>query len=100
MAIAMVQEFPVDPADRSTANYDGIKEGLNVDADPPQGLIVHTAGFTGTGLFRIFDVWESEEAWQRFNQERLMPLVQPMIDSGEAPPTTEYTYELHDVVKG
>ena len=100
MAIAMVQEFPVDPDDLSTTNYDSIKEGLNVDSDPPEGLIVHTAGFTGTGLFRIFDVWESEEAWQRFNQDRLMPLVQPMIDSGEAPPTTEYTYELHDVVKG
>ena len=100
MAIAMVQEFPVDPDDRSTTNYDSIKEGLNVDVDPPHGLIVHTAGFTGTGLFRIFDVWESEADWQRFNQERLMPFVQPMIESGEAPPTTEYTYELHDVVKG
>jgi hypothetical protein len=100
MAIAMVQEFPVDPGDTSTTNYDRIKEGLNVEGDPPEGLIVHTAGFTGTGAFRIFDVWESEEAWLRFNEQRLMPLIQPLIDSGEAPPTTEYTYELHDLVKG
>jgi hypothetical protein len=75
MAIAMVQEFPVDPDDRSTTNYDSIKEGLNVHADPPQGLIVHTAGFTGTGLFRIFDVWESEEACGRAFEQRIHPAV-------------------------
>jgi hypothetical protein len=100
MAIAMVQDFKVDPDDRSTDNYDGVKERLNVEADPPAGMILHTAGFTGTGLFRIFDVWESEEAWQRFHDERLMPAVQPVIDAGGAPPSADYTYELYDVIKG
>jgi hypothetical protein len=100
MAIAMVQEFTVEPGDTSTTNYDSIKERLNVDADPAAGLICHTAGFTGTGVFRIFDVWESQEAWQRFNDERLMPAVQPVIEAGGAPPSAEYTYELHDVITG
>jgi hypothetical protein len=36
----------------------------------PQGLIVHTAGPTDEG-FRIIAVWESEEAWARFQAERL-----------------------------
>jgi hypothetical protein len=49
-----------------------------MEADPPTGLIFHTAGFSGTGLFRIFDVWESEE--------------------DRAPPSVQYTYELHDVI--
>ena len=31
-----------------------------MDTDPPAGLVFHTAGFSGTGLFRIFEVWESE----------------------------------------
>jgi hypothetical protein len=96
----MVQEFTVEPDDRSTTNYDGVRERLNVDADPPAGLIAHTAGFTGTGVFRIFDVWESEEGWERFRDERLAPAIQPVMDSGGAPPSAEYTYELHDVVKG
>jgi hypothetical protein len=100
MAITMVQEFTVEPDDRSTTNYDAVKERLNVDADPPAGLIIHTAGFTGRGVFRIFDVWESQEDWERFRDERLMPAVQPVIDGGGAPPSAEYTYELHDVVKG
>ncbi len=100
MAIAMVQEFPADPNDHGTANYDSVKEGLNVEADPPAGLIVHTAGFTGTGVFRIFDVWETEDDMRRFNAERLMPVVAPLIESGAEPPSAEYTYELHDLVKG
>jgi hypothetical protein len=100
MAIAMVQEFQVEPDDRSTTNYDSVKERLNVTADPPVGLILHTAGFTGTGLFRIFDVWESQEDWERFREERLMPAVQPVMEAGGAPPSAEYTYELHDVLKG
>ena len=93
MAIAMVQEFEAGE-DRSTVNYDAVREQLNVEADPPAGMIVHTAGFTAGGVFRIFDVWESREAWERFREERLMPAVRPLIESGSgAPPNAEYTYE-------
>jgi hypothetical protein len=98
MAIAVVQEFDVDPDDRSTTNYDAINGELNVDANPPDGGLFHTAGFTGTGLFRIFDVWESEAHWTRFRDERLMPIVEKaMAQAGaDAKPPREYTYELHD----
>jgi hypothetical protein len=96
MAIAMVQEFEVDADDRSTSNYDGVQALLKVNSDVPAGLLLHTAGFTGTGLFRIFGVWESEQDWQRFREERLMPAVAPLMASGSQAPT-EYTYELHDL---
>ena len=68
MAIAMVQEFEVGD-DRSTANYDAVRAQLGVEADPPAGMILHTAGFTEGGTFRIFDVWETREAWERFRQK-------------------------------
>ena len=96
MPIALVQEFPVEADDRSTSNYDGVQARLNVSGDPPAGLLLHTAGFTGTGIFRIFGVWESDEDWQRFREERLMPAVAPLMESGGSVPT-EYTYELHDL---
>lgn len=99
MPIAYIQEFDGDDDDRSTTNYDAVKERLNVDADPPEGLIVHTAGFDG-GVFRIFDVWESEAQQVRFRDERLAPIVQDVMRSGAAPPAREYTYVLHDVVMG
>jgi hypothetical protein len=101
MAIAFVQEFDGDPNDRSTTNYDAIAQELKGAADSPPGLIVHTAGFVGDGVFRIFDVWESEQDHKRFMDERLMPIVERVMASGGgAPPAREYTYELHDLVTG
>ena len=99
MPIAYIQEFDGDGDDRSTTNYDAVKERLNVDTDPPAGLIVHTAGFDGA-VFRIFDVWETEEQQVRFRDERLAPIIRDLMSSGAAPPAREYTYALHDVVKG
>jgi hypothetical protein len=100
MAIAVVQEFAIELGNRGTENYDGLKAQLNMDADPPAGLILHAAGFSGTGLFRIFGVWESEEDWQRFNTERFMPAMAPLSERPGAPPSVQFTYELHDVVRG
>jgi len=100
MAIMLIQEFEVDEDDRSTPNYDSVSEQLDIEANPPGGLIVHTAGFTGRGTFRIADVWESESAWEAFRDGRLAEALKPMMDSGEgSPPAAQYTYELHDVVK-
>jgi hypothetical protein len=102
MAIAFVQEFPIVDGDTSTTNYDALGAELNLQS-PPEGLIAHTAGFDhNRGVFRIFDVWESREAGQRFMDEQLMPLVERMAaqapDGEFAPPAVEYWYELHDVM--
>jgi hypothetical protein len=93
MPIAWVQEFEGDPSDRSTTNYDAVKARLNVDADSPAGLIVHTAGFVGDGVFRIFDVWESEDDRRRFDDERLIPIIEQLMSEGSsgAPPVREFT---------
>ena len=99
MAIAFVQEWDADGGDRETTNYDAIRRSLNVDTNKPAGLIVHRAGYTQDGTFRIFDVWESEEHCKRFLEERLMPIVQKRMAEGAAqPPARQYTYELHDVI--
>jgi hypothetical protein len=100
MAILMVQEFEVEEDDFGTPNYDSVSERLNVKGDPPPGLIVHTAGFTGRGVFRITNVWESEEDWQRFRDGRLAEALKPLMESGDgSPPSEEYTYRLHDLIK-
>jgi hypothetical protein len=102
MAIAFVQEWDGDPNDRTTTNYDAINAELAAGGDTPDGLIVHSAGFVGDGVFRIFDVWESEEHANRFMEDRLMPIVQKRMAAGGSggPPDRQYTYELHDVIKG
>jgi hypothetical protein len=98
MPIAYIQEFPAN-GDTSTTNYDAVKEKLNVEADRPDGMIIHTAGFTAEGVFRIFDVWESEEQHARFMSERLMPIVEDLMSANAgATRPHESTYKLHDVV--
>lgn len=96
MAFAVIQEFPIDGDDRTTTNYDRVQEALGTQDNPPAGGLVHTAGFDEqAGVFRIFDVWESEEAWNAFFNERLMPGVTPLMEQGGRPPETR-AYELHD----
>ena len=96
MAIAVIQEFPIEGADRTTANYDRVQELLGTGANPPAGGLVHTAGFDEeAGVFRIFDVWESHEAWDAFFNDRLMPVVGPLMEQGGRPPETR-VYQLHD----
>ncbi len=100
MAVAYIQEFPV--ADRSTTNYDFMAD--KIGEGPFDGLIMHTAGFDDeTGVFRIFDVWESREQAERFIAENLQPLFAqgpaafPNPDN-VAPPTRDGFYDLHNVV--
>ena len=102
MAVAFVQEFPIQ--NRSTENYDYVKQQLG--DGPFDGLILHSAGFDDeSGVFRILDVWETREQGERFQKEH----IDPMIESGPqnfpnpdnfTPPTREAYYELHDVIKG
>ncbi|HZO36694.1 MAG TPA: hypothetical protein VFB41_07445 [Solirubrobacteraceae bacterium] len=101
MAIVYVEEFDVGD-DRSTSNYDAVAGRLDVEANPPEGLIVHTAGFAGD-QFRIVDVWETEEDKTRFYDGRVLPVVmQVMADATEGPPALPrtYSYEIHDLITG
>jgi hypothetical protein len=75
MAVAYIQEFPI--VNRSTENYDFVAE--KIGDGPFDGLIAHTAGFDDeAGVFRILDIWESQEHAQRFLDEH----VQPLVDQG------------------
>lgn len=96
MAVAVVQDWPEEETDRSTTNYDAINERLQAQGAPPTGLLVHTAGFTGNG-FRIFEVWESREAFERFTGEVLMPIVKELAGSDARMPELT-VYELHNFV--
>ena len=107
MAIAFIQEFPIVDGDTSTTNYDAVAAKLDLRGAAPAGLLLHTAGFDHeTGVFRIFDVWETRDQGERFMKERLEPIIASMIaaatESGEefAPPARESWYELHDAMSG
>ena len=57
----------------------------------PDGLIAHIAGPTDEGV-RIIEIWDTEEAWERFRTERLAPTIAAL----EAPERSEPTFRsLH-----
>jgi hypothetical protein len=107
MAIAYVQEFTIQDGDTSTTNYDAVTAALNLQ-EAPDGLLIHTAGFDhDAGVFRILDVWETREQGERFINDLLNPIIEPMaaaaMQSGDetfTPPSREGWYELHDSISG
>jgi hypothetical protein len=58
----------------------------DIERSLPDGLILHAAGRTDEG-FRIIEVWETEEAWQRFRSERLDPTIAALRGPGRPEPT-------------
>jgi|1186.fasta_scaffold769571_1 hypothetical protein len=83
MAVLMLLDMP----GATTEQYDQLNEamGIHGDEDAPEGLIHHVVGSDENGL-TIVDVWESEEAFGRFAEERLRPAVEDVgIQDGPDP---------------
>ena len=70
MAVAMLLEWP----GQTQEQYEQLMKQVALDADPPEGGLFHVAG-PMPGGWRVVDIWESEEAFERFAQARLMPAV-------------------------
>ena len=87
MTYAFSQDVPID-----ATLYQRIVDGLGTE--PPKGFIVHLALARPEGGLRYIDVWESEEDWDRFAEERLHPVVHPVLSKvlgGNIPPEPERT---------
>src|SRR5436190_24277967 len=89
MAEALMQDLPEG---FGQAEYDAVNEEMNIAAEPPDGLIFHSAGQGPTGAWRIVDIWESRDHFERFMQERLMPAFTEVSgqqpEEGQQPDTT------------
>jgi hypothetical protein len=72
MTYAFTQDVPIQ-ADF----YKRITDGLG--DTPPKGLIVHVAVERPEGGLRYVDVWESEQDCDRFTDERLHPVIHPLL---------------------
>jgi hypothetical protein len=87
MPYSFTQDVPID-----AATYERITDGLG--DDPPDGLVVHLAVEKPEGGLRYYSVWESEEAVDRFAEERLHPVVHPLLGEvfgADLPPEPERT---------
>jgi hypothetical protein len=93
MAIVRIVRPPMVTAEI----YDAVNAKAGVAEDPPDGLILHTAGEVD-GQWQIVDVWESQEAADRFGSERLLPAVEAVMGGTPPGPPPTTVYEAHTVI--
>ena len=75
---------------------------MDVQANPPHGLIIHVAAEVPTGV-RIVDIWDSQADFDRFRSERLDPSVaRLMAAQGQAPQEMPpfNSADIFEVVRG
>jgi hypothetical protein len=78
----------------TTEQYDGVVRTLEEQGDfPPDGLDVHVA-FDADGNFRVDEIWDSREQFDKFG-ERLMPV---LSDAGIEPGEPE-VFEVYNIVR-
>jgi hypothetical protein len=78
MAVAMFMHWPGLTSDQ----YDSVMARLELDANPAAGGVFHLAALTDEGL-EVCEVWQTEQAFQGFLQQRLLPVMGQLEISGE-----------------
>jgi hypothetical protein len=95
MAVAMLMEVPGGTAEM----YDTFNREMNMNQQTlPDGLVSHVAG-PSDGGWVIFDVWVSQDAFERFAQERLMPSAQRVFGD-DAPQMQPRFIPIHNEFHG
>ncbi len=92
MAVGVVLDFK----DATLEQYDQViqKMGLRLGEPLADGGISHWVTGTDDG-FRVYDVWESREHFERFAQEQIGPFAQ---EAGIGSPPEITFYEAHNVL--
>ena len=90
MAVAVLMNFPGGGSDA----YDRVLEKMGLtDGRTPEGAQYHVAGEVDGG-FRVVDVWDSAEQFQRFADEQIGPLT---AEEGFPPPDVSM-WEVHNTL--
>ena len=71
MAVGVFMEFPGVTREQ----YEQLVQDLALSG-PLEGELIHVCGPTSDGGWRTVDVWESQEAFERFANELLIPRAQ------------------------
>ncbi len=92
MPIVLVSpEFTQEQYEETIRKLTGGKSRLESPADwPVEGLLAHIAG-QGESTFRVVDVWESEEALNRF-AELVVPILREVGVEGDPEVYPALTY--------
>ena len=96
MAWALIQKA----TEMTWSDYERVVQAMDVDENPPPGLIVHAAGETD-GTWQSVDVWESQADYDRFREERLMPAVIKAMgeEAVSAGPPPQEMFDVKHIVR-
>ena len=89
MATVMLMEW----AGVTQNQYNQTMKILDLDKNPPVGGIFHVAGFTG-GTLRVLDIWESQQAFEKFQRDRITAAAQKAGIGGQ--PKVLF-YSVHNI---
>jgi hypothetical protein len=93
MAYGVVHFFPGGTSDQ----YDASIAAVHPADGLPAGQIFHAAG-SSPGGWTIMAVHDSQESWERFRDDVLMPQMQQGIAGGFTSPPQETTVDLYTVM--
>lgn len=78
--------------------YDSVQKHMDVNGNPPEGLIFHSAGPINDG-WGVIDFWESREAFDRFATGRLQSGIQELGDNAFQGPPDIKEFPVHHITK-
>ena len=84
MAVVIVNDIPQGSQDF----YDQVTPKVMPDNRLPDGCQVHIAGPSGGG-WRVITVWDSEEQFQQFREETLIPAMKEAGGEGFIAPSIQ-----------
>jgi hypothetical protein len=94
MAYGIVHFFPGGTKEQYEASIAAVHPSAE---ELPAGQIFHAAGVSPGG-WTIMAVHDSQESWEKFRDEMLMPHMQAGIEGGFTGPPEETVVELHNVL--
>lgn len=78
--------------------YEAVNTQMNVEGDPPDGLVFHAAGPIDDG-WGVIDFWESREHFDRFLESRIGPAIQELGDRAPQSPPEIKEFPVHNTIK-
>jgi hypothetical protein len=92
MAYGIVHQFPGGTKEQYEASIAVVHP--NAGRDLPNGQIFHVAGPSADGWV-IVAIHESQESWEHFRDEKLLPVMNQDVEGGFPTPPQETSFTVH-----
>jgi hypothetical protein len=96
MAYGIVHQFPAGTQEQYEASIAAVHPS---GGSLPEGQIFHAAGLSADG-WTVIAIHDSQESWERFRDEMLMPRMNEGIEGGFPTPPEETTFTVHNQQTG